>query len=80
MTPNQNEKTFWDYTVSELDGGVVLSAVKVTDRIKAERGFQNAIDDSRALFDAGKKNTKNLRERLRRIDNTVFPFGEYPWT
>jgi PAS domain-containing protein len=117
---NQNEKSFWDYTVSELDGGVILSAAEVTDRIKAERGFQNAIEDARqtaiklqttigqmtdgvivcdrdgnvtkinqaagrllgeaaALFDAEKKKTKKLRERFKRIDNTVFPSGEYPW-
>jgi signal transduction histidine kinase/CheY-like chemotaxis protein len=116
----RNEKTFWDYTVSEIDGGIVLSAVEVTDRIKAERGFQEAIEDSRqtagklqtmigqmadgvivcdrdgnvtkinqaaerllgeaaALFDGGKKKTKKLRERFKRIDNTVFPSVEYPW-
>jgi signal transduction histidine kinase/DNA-binding response OmpR family regulator len=120
-TLDQNEKNFWDYTVSELDGGIVLSAVEVTDRVKAERGFQDAIEESRqtavklqtmigqmadgvivcdahgivtkinhaaemllgeavALFDPEKKQTTNSHERLKRIDDTIFPINEYPWT
>ena len=43
----QSEKTYWDYTVSALDDGVVLSAVEVTDRVNAERGLQNAIEEAR---------------------------------
>jgi signal transduction histidine kinase len=121
-TLDQNEKNFWDYTVSELDGGIVLSAVEVTDRIKAERGFQDAIEESRQTAsqtanddraDGGRRNRlrrsrnrdenqsrrrnafgrsrravrsrkKNkrqiLHERFKRIDDTIFPINEYPWT
>jgi hypothetical protein len=47
VNPDNNEKTFWDYTVSELDGGIVLSAVDVTDRVRSERSLQQAIEDAR---------------------------------
>lgn len=42
-----NEKTFWDFTVNNLDSGIVLSAVEVTDRVEAERSLQDAIEQTR---------------------------------
>jgi signal transduction histidine kinase/CheY-like chemotaxis protein len=116
-----NEKTFWDYTVSELDGGVVLSAVEVTDRIIAERGFQDAIEESRqttaklqtmigqmadgvivcdadgtvtkvnqaaevllgdaaTFVEAENKIGDDFRTKFKRLDGTLFPPAEYPWT
>ncbi|MDQ3799744.1 MAG: response regulator [Acidobacteriota bacterium] len=42
------EKTFWDYTVSVIEDGILLlSAVEVTDRIEGERSLQSAVEDAR---------------------------------
>lgn len=57
-----NEKTFWDFTVSELDGGIVLSAVEVTDRVQAERSLQDAIEEKRELIDDLRDANRQLEE------------------
>ncbi|HLL99874.1 MAG TPA: response regulator, partial [Pyrinomonadaceae bacterium] len=42
------EKTFWDYTVSEIEGEILLlSAVEVTDRVRGERSLQAAVEEAR---------------------------------
>ncbi|MCD9188777.1 MAG: response regulator [Pyrinomonadaceae bacterium] len=57
-----NEKTFWDFTVSELDGGILLSAVEVTDRVQAERSLQDAIEEKRELIDDLRDANRQLEE------------------
>lgn len=47
LSAETNEKTFWDFTVTELDGGIVLSAIEVTDRVQAERSLQDVIEEKR---------------------------------
>lgn len=49
--PGRSEKTFWDYTISNLDEGVLLSAVEVTDRVNAEHGLQDAVENARQAAD-----------------------------
>jgi PAS domain S-box-containing protein len=52
------ETTYWDYTLWPLDlpaGGVLLFAVEVTDRVRAERGMQDAVAAARQS--AGKLET-----------------------
>lgn len=57
-----NEKAFWDFTVSELDGGILLSAVEVTDRVQAERSLQDAIEEKRELIDDLRDANRQLEE------------------
>ena len=40
-----NTKTFWDYTVSRLEDGILLSAVEVSDRVQGEHNLQSAVED-----------------------------------
>src|SRR5215213_2558384 len=47
LTTETGEKTFWDYTVSELEGRILLSAVEVSDRVQGERSLQTAVEDAR---------------------------------
>jgi signal transduction histidine kinase/CheY-like chemotaxis protein len=44
---NNREKTYWDYAISELEGGILLSAVEVTDRIRGELNLETAVEDTR---------------------------------
>lgn len=57
-----NEKTFWDFTVSALDGGILLSAVEVTDRVHAERSLQDALEEKRQLIDDLRSANRQLEE------------------
>ena len=57
-----NEKTFWDFTVSELDGGILLSSVEVTDRVQAERSLQDALEEKRELIDDLRDANRQLEE------------------
>lgn len=51
ISASSGEKTYWDYTISNLDEGLLLSAVEVTDRVKTERGLQNSIENTRQAAD-----------------------------
>ena len=51
MSGGKGTKTFWDYTISNLDDGILLSAVEVTDRVTAERGLQDSIENTRQAAD-----------------------------
>ncbi len=47
VTLENGEKTFWDYTISSIEDGILISAVEVTNRVTAERGLQDAIEEAR---------------------------------
>jgi PAS domain S-box-containing protein len=47
----KSRKTYWDYTISNLDDGLLLSAVEVTDRVNTERGLQDSIENTRQAAD-----------------------------
>lgn len=51
LNSETGEKIFWDYTVNEFEGGVVLSAVEVTSRVETERTLQNSIEQARQSAD-----------------------------
>jgi PAS domain-containing protein len=51
VNAGNHEKTFWDYKISELDGGVLLSAVEASDRIQGEYNLQSAVDDAHQYAD-----------------------------
>ncbi|HEX8736107.1 MAG TPA: response regulator [Pyrinomonadaceae bacterium] len=44
-------KTFWDYKISELDGGVLLFAVEAGNRVQGEYSLQSAVDDAHQYAD-----------------------------
>ncbi|HEX9962521.1 MAG TPA: histidine kinase dimerization/phospho-acceptor domain-containing protein, partial [Pyrinomonadaceae bacterium] len=49
LVTKTGEKTFWDYTISELDGGILLSAVEARDRARGEYNPQS--DDEHQYAD-----------------------------
>lgn len=51
LASGDNEKTFWDYTISELDGGILLSAVKADERVQGEYNVRAAVADAHQYAD-----------------------------
>ncbi|HEX8249672.1 MAG TPA: response regulator [Pyrinomonadaceae bacterium] len=51
LAAETGEKTFWDYTISELEGVILLSAVESTDRVRGEYNLQSAVDDAHQYAD-----------------------------
>lgn len=56
---------FWDYTIwPSEDGTVIIFAIDVTDRVKAERGMQDALDLAR-------RETRKLQALLQQMSDGV---------
>jgi signal transduction histidine kinase/DNA-binding response OmpR family regulator len=51
LAAGRGEKTFWDYTITELEGGILLSAVESGDRVQGEYNLQSAVDDAHQYAD-----------------------------
>jgi hypothetical protein len=51
LAAETGEKTFWDYTISELEGVILLSAVEATDRVQGEYNLRSAVEDAHQYAD-----------------------------
>lgn len=64
LNQKTKEKSFWDYTINEFNGGIIISAVEVTDRVNAERSLQDSIENAR-------QNEKKLQSVIQQMADGV---------